>query len=1030
MLLSNEYLAWNQAISEFTFNDSQAGLPVYLDLDDDKFDQIILHPALSGMAKSKSDLCRVVEETISWNVPGSSMFQDIMIGSQRWMRQFTSSGENDTHPPMIAFLAVAVLAAEEMGAGELSPNNYYRQLCKLLNVNPDDEALFKKLRTGYQQVVLVFWALLRKWLVQLEWTKGVPTAEQLSSNFPYVSVAISQALVRETDRLKFTRMFEEFRFLPGEQISPPDMQEYLNQWFMTPECSASAPLRNLWKRPSAAERISEVACHELELWNGQVFGGHYRGLNNTEFTQVNRQGRLRLAISISSYLGAKHLIHSLCIPSGNQVGESAGEYMAEGSHQPLHFQQATKNLATLENRRLVPLPNLLPGDLAITSTLDPEKTYRRQPRNIVPMVFDEELQAYLEVDKASIGKPMALFVRDEIELVTGVWKVLQENSRPGFIAEIQASGVPEGWILIRNVQLVSSRASQGEDRQENAKILNAILPTGSSQLLLSGGVKVPGMLSQKKYLIGHLPEVVAISQDQENVSLVLTSETFENDGLSETELAAWSSSNGTIFANLDDLALGDGEYRISFFEGKKLVSSRDLLVRSRNTPDLLAYKNRPALVHSFEIQGGDAAFSAMELTDDVENWINGAVSNYVYEQEEIVSEPQFLESAWEEPISENENGASEEAISIPEVSSTSCVYTGAHHRELGTCAPNVKFVVGICKNCGDVSTEYCDQYLARKRSIYTKLQQARHRTGVTPVKPEREIQADILGAIELVLCSISGKARSLLLSLEGLSGSDYNSRQLLELLEQLSIIEVTRDLSGNPELWAIVDTQIVISGNPKVGSFLGFWHEDAKHSLSGVNGVEINFDSPPCKFSSSSDVETLASALMNLEVEATSASKLLEILPDFSFVRNNIDLKPLVGFEGIEIFDVHEGFWRQADEISTGAVRLTTQYGRRHFFITEESISEVMGIPCSATVAKYLAANELGISLLTLDSTGRLFAPRGSSVPGIYGRVLLLASGQVPREVDLVVGGNSKTVLEYENVPKEIGQRLAQMLSA
>lgn len=1029
-MVSNDYLAWNQAISEFTFNEAQAGVPIYLDLDDDNFSQIILHPALSGLPKSKTDLCRVVQETISWNVPAVSMFQDIMIASQRWMRQFISTGESQSNPPMIAFLAVAVLAAEEMGGGELSPNNYYRQLCKLLDVNPDDETVFKKLRTGYQEVVLVFWSLLRKWLVQLEWTKGVPTAEQLSSNFPYVSVAISQALVRETDRLKFTRMFEEFRFLPGEQITPSDMQEYLNQWFMTPDCSASAPLRNLWKRPSAAERISEVACRELEMWNGQVFGGHSRGLNNADFAQINRQARLRLSISVSSYLGTKHLIHSLCIPSISQVGDSAGEYTAEGSDQILHFKQATKNLATLENRRLVPLQNLLPGDLSISSTLTPETTYRRQPRNIVPMVFDEDLQAYLEVDKASIGKPMAIFVRDEIELVTGVWKVLQENARPGFIAEIQASGLPDGWILIRNVQLVSSRASQGQDRQENAKILNAILPTGSSQLFLSGGVKVPGLLAQKKYLIGHLPEVVAISQDEENVRLELTSETFDNDRLKETELASWESSNGTIFANLDYLSLKDGEYRISFFEGKRLVSSRDLLVRSRNSPDLLALKNRPVLIHSFETQGGDAAFSAIELTDEVENWINGAVSNYIYKQDEAVSETNFLESAWEDPNSDNETSASKDAISIPEVSSNSCVYTGAHHRELGTCAPNVKFVVGICKNCGDVSTEYCDSYLARKRSSYAKLQQARQRTGVTPVNPEREKEADVEGAIELVLSSISGKARSLLLSLEGLSGADYNSKQLLELLEQLSIIEVTRDLSGNPELWALVDTQIVVSGNTSNQGFLGYWSEDAKQHLRAISGVQIDFDSPLCHFSNSAASESIADSMSDLKIEVTSAEDLLELLPDFSYVRNNIDLKPLVGFEKVEIFDVTDGFWRQSEHLSTGAVRLTTQYGRRHFFITDESIPEVMGIPCSSTVAKYLAANELGVSLLSLAPSGKLFVPRGCLVPGIYGRVLLLASGQVPREVELEVSRGSRTVLEYTKVPKHIGNRLAQMLSA
>jgi hypothetical protein len=126
-------------------------------------------------------------------------------------------------------------------------------------------------------------------------------------------------------------------------------------------------------------------------------------------------------------MGSKQLIHTLCIPAVKQVGEIAGLFLAAGNTQELQFRQATKNLASLENRRLVPISTLLTGDLEIESTSDPDESYRRQPRNIVPMVFDEDLQAYLEVDKASIGKPMALFVRDEIELVTGVWKVLQEH---------------------------------------------------------------------------------------------------------------------------------------------------------------------------------------------------------------------------------------------------------------------------------------------------------------------------------------------------------------------------------------------------------------------------------------------------------------------------------------------------------------------------------------------------------------------------------------------------------------------------
>jgi len=300
---------------------------------------------------------------------------------------------------------------------------------------------------------------------------------------------------------------------------------------------------------------------------------------------------------------------------------------------------------------------------------------------------------------------------------------------------------------------------------------------------------------------------------------------------------------------------------------------------------------------------------------------------------------------------------------------------------------------------------------------------------VTPVSPETDNPADIKGAIELVLCAISGNAKSLLLSLEGLAGSDYNPQQLLELLEQMSLIEVTRDLNGNPDLWAMVDTQVLVNNGSR-SSFLCYWDDSAKESLQQFDQVSVDFDDAFCKFNSSVEPQELQDHLSDLEIPATSVSELLQLLPDFSYVRKNLETKPLVGFEKIELFDVISGHWRQSEHLVPGAVRLTTQFGRRHYYVTDASLAQVSGIPCSATVAKYLMANELGKSLLANGTAGQVYVPRGCLVPGIYGRVLLLASGEVPKESIANISGQQRIVLEYRNVDIEVARKLASMLSA
>jgi hypothetical protein len=131
-MLSEEYQSWNTAIAEAVYNSDSAGSPVYLDLDDSKFELITQHLALIEFDATRAGLASAVRNAMDFSAPKSRLLWPIVRESRAWMSKLLKRENPDGSPPMIAFLAVAVLAAEEMGNGEANANAYYAQLFKLL----------------------------------------------------------------------------------------------------------------------------------------------------------------------------------------------------------------------------------------------------------------------------------------------------------------------------------------------------------------------------------------------------------------------------------------------------------------------------------------------------------------------------------------------------------------------------------------------------------------------------------------------------------------------------------------------------------------------------------------------------------------------------------------------------------------------------------------------------------------------------------------------------------------------------------
>ena len=235
--------------------------PVYLDLED--------QPAAALSQKldiAVTDLDTFIALAVAETLEGhqSDPYAWHVSKTRRWAQSGRVSP-----PPFTGLLIALSLAAEKMrDDGQFSATNYYERLFEVLDVH--DFALKAKLRSHAGSTRL-FWRELNHWLTEHDFEMGRPTARQVNS-WPYVSYALSQALVREAERHRFHHLFKEFDLSPLDDVSESEMVLFLHDW-MTGS-GPNAWLRKLWASPDLRERVAAAALTELESWDGgRIEGG-------------------------------------------------------------------------------------------------------------------------------------------------------------------------------------------------------------------------------------------------------------------------------------------------------------------------------------------------------------------------------------------------------------------------------------------------------------------------------------------------------------------------------------------------------------------------------------------------------------------------------------------------------------------------------------------------------------------------------------------------------------------------------------
>lgn len=256
-----DYQQWNGAITRWFFREDMAGVPVYLAVDDD-----VLREIADGEGWPPGEAVASFEAAARCRLHGPEPFDPLLRETAQWR---VAGGHGD--PPFVVALAVAVLAAARMqpaasGSGSYS---YYRPLREIL------ELPGRGMPAGYDNAMAVLWERLNWWLRErLGGGRGLPTAATRRSD-DNIGWALSQAVVRGSDRARLGLFFRAIGAQPGDAMAGPELLKRFQEWCRL-SARAGDRLRSAASSPALAPVLEGVLEHELARFDGAARDGSGR----------------------------------------------------------------------------------------------------------------------------------------------------------------------------------------------------------------------------------------------------------------------------------------------------------------------------------------------------------------------------------------------------------------------------------------------------------------------------------------------------------------------------------------------------------------------------------------------------------------------------------------------------------------------------------------------------------------------------------------------------------------------------------
>jgi hypothetical protein len=450
------YGEWTDLLSEHFFRPEYAQTPVTFFVDDDVLDSL---ESSRDPGAGVASLASAVGSRVRPDSYGQRL-SSIERESLLWKED----GGNGA-PPALPLLAVAVLAATQMGGADgLPTNDYWKRFQNIVgieSISGSDRAVFR-----------VLWGHLTWWLDdRLGGELGLSTVRE-HHWFTNIGYALSQALFRESDRRRLTEFFQKIDLEPGEELPPLEMLAYFRAWVSS--SSLSPNVQTMATDDRYADWLSGVLAEEAAHWDGTVRDERGR-----------RVGRLALALETfpapSYWLAAQ---------KPDSFPESA-TFSANGT--TLH---AETDAGGWYEEKLRLEPGWLSGGLRLEFE---DFVLAYKPSDVVVLGEDDELGCWVSVTRVEPGKDYRVLAR--AELVSEVHDFLAEWDIDGEWHETDAPGaVPAGWTMFTEVGI--RPVTPGA---EVPSVLKALIPTARERLSFDGGLALRRDLNL--YLQGGEPDL-------------------------------------------------------------------------------------------------------------------------------------------------------------------------------------------------------------------------------------------------------------------------------------------------------------------------------------------------------------------------------------------------------------------------------------------------------------------------------------------------------------------------------------------
>ena len=1033
---NSRYAELNNFLCENIFTRDKASRPVYVEIDE-QVELRLLEFFDCTIDVLRNKIIEIVAERITLTGTNSDPFYGIHRDLLKWRK---SSVSDTSNYPEVPLLLVFTFAAVDMGGeGDHDPNAYYPRLHEMLKVSEQDS-----LAESYRNFSSYLWGSLNYWLdVVQRGKRGIGTAFSIGTQ-KHIGFPLSQALIRSTDRKKLPRLFRKKGFSAFESVVESDMEPVLDEWVNAEEHTfgsfraPSKPFKRLWEQAEAKEKICTVVCRELESWDGSVpkvmrddgtLIDDDELLVRLEATKSSFPiNRLNIAFAVSGFtlkeknsidvidnLGEKHPIALAADPSG-WMRPNVGVL-------PISDQDLLERGLNVEY-----------GDSLKAS---------RPPKKVVVLKLDELTQRYREIERIELGIRSMVIVQNFKDNLNSVRKIIEICSRPTpkEISSSELSGLPAGWTLFTDVELF-----QPPDPELVKHVnLEALKPIQSGSMTFSSGLQIPGRISKWHRAVGLEIRATVVGSSKLIVRLerVVDGEVIH---LIDKEYL-----QQTVIHQVEKYELDDGDYKVHILVGENsdLFASKNLIIRSSDSPDQETWNKAERLVYDLGASPAGAVI-ASPMSLEAAQYIDGALAVFQesHSLNAVTRIPPALEW-WGTRIAIIDSKVKN--FSLAETSNYPCFEKGNHYIEYPTAQPN-KYgtgflkpeggkIVGICKYCGLVKRSLANPWvLARihERTLEKKLN-SREQVVLPKVSIQDLPHVDTKGitpddALDTLMHLGGGSDGYISSVASNVDPSALFRHEFVRTLEQLAHIDISRDSQYQIQSWEINPSAIVKTQSDFFLS--GYWPRKYISALTSVLGAERVVEAPETatvsrmsiKNTSSKEIEkTLEELGISASLIDSPSKTMLRMLPDIRLAAQGLPSVPSSIFDEVSFYSPDQNAWIPLSDVRpsrVGGFRISSAYRNQYVVVTPDDLIKRKLRYCSAEFAKfYETAISVKKPLFSYRYDQRiLLVPKGASLPGMYGRAIVLSSGLLPKS------DSSGRYLIYSQVTLECAELLAAKL--